>query len=151
MSPPAPAASAANAGSRVHGASRLGKGEAEDEGGCQVVWLRPSADLPDVALDALAASATPWRRNSPMLAACGSAVDMRSAEEEAGGHEGGGQGGGWGGVTWSVCPPLVVLALVERPLPPNELQVVEIDYRREGGKLWRLDGTDSGKFSLRWL
>lgn len=37
-----------------------------------------------------------------------------------------------GGFTWSVCPPLVVLALVERPLPPNELQVVEIDYRREG-------------------
>ena len=50
-----------------------------------------------------------------------------------------------------MCPPLVVHAVVERPLPPNELQVVEIDYRREEGKLWRLDGTDSGKFSLRWL
>jgi hypothetical protein len=159
VSPPAPAASAADAdGSRVHGASRLGKGEGWDEGGCEVVW--PTADLPDVALAALAAAATPWRRNSPRLAARGSAVDTTSAEEEAGGHEGGGRGGGLGGVTrvtrvtrvtWSLCPPLVVPAVVERPLPPNELQVVEIDYRREEGKLWRLDGTDSGKFSLRWL
>jgi hypothetical protein len=150
VSPPAPAASAADAdGSRVHGASRLGKGEGWDEGGCEVVW--PTADLPDVALAALAAAATPWRRNSPRLAARGSAVDTTSAEEEAGGHEGGGRGGGLGGVTWSLCPPLVVHAVVERPLPPNELQVVEIDYRREEGKLWRLDGTDSGKFSLRWL
>ena len=153
VSPPAPAASAADAdGSRVHGASRLGKGEGWDEGGCEVVW--PTADLPDVALAALAAAATPWRRNSPRLAARGSAVDTTSAEEEAGGHEGGGRGGGLGGVTrvtWNLCPPMVVPAVVERPLPPNELQVVEIDYRREEGKLWRLDGTDSGKFSLRWL
>ena len=56
---------------------------------------------------------------------------------------GGFGGGGW----WSLCPPLVVPAVDEGALPPNELQVVEIDYKREEGKLWRLDGMDSEKFS----
>jgi len=46
---------------------------------------------------------------------------------------------------------LVVPAVDEGALPPNELEVVEIDYRREEGKLWRLDGIDSEKFSLEWL
>jgi hypothetical protein len=127
------------------------------EGGCQVVWLRPSADLPDVALAALAAAATPWRRNSPMSAAAdiarGSAVDATLPEQAAGGHDGVGQGsavGGFGGAP-SLCPTLVVPAVDESALPPNELEVVEIDYRREEGRLWRLDGTDSQKFSLKWL
>jgi hypothetical protein len=148
---------AGDAGSRAHGASRLGKAEAEAEGGCQVVWLRPSADLPDVALAALAAAASPWRRNSPMSAAAdiarGSAVDTTLPEQAAGGLDGGGQGsavGGFGGAP-SLCPTLVVPAVDEGALPPNELEVVEIDYRREAGKLWRLDGTDSQKFSLKWL
>ena len=141
----------------VKGDTNVGKVEAEAEGGCQVVWLRPSADLPDVALAALAAAATPWRRNSPMSAAAdiarGSAVDATLPEQAAGGHDGVGQGsavGGFGGAP-SLCPTLVVPAVDESALPPNELEVVEIDYRREEGRLWRLDGTDSQKFSLKWL
>jgi hypothetical protein len=154
----AAAASVADAGgSRVHGASRLGKGEDEDEGGCQVVWLRPSADLPDVALAALAAAATPWRRNSPMSAARGSGVETTLPGRAAGGHAGGGQGsavGGFGGAA-SLCPSLVVPAVDEGALPPNELEVVDIDYRMEkveiGYTLWRLDGIDSQKCSLNYL
>jgi hypothetical protein len=154
-----------------HAAAGFGKDEDEDAGGCQVVWLRPSADLPDVALAALAAAATPWRRKSPMSAARGSAVDTTLPEQAAGGHVGVGQGSaeaGFGGAP-SLCPSLVVPAVDEGVLPPNELEVVEIDYRRPPNelevveidsrlelveidfKLWRLDGTDSQKFSLNWL
>ena len=80
---------------------------AKDEGGCQVVWLRPSADLPDVALAALAAAATSWRRNSPLSAARGSAVDTTSpapaAEGHGGGQGGGGAVGGFGGGGGGAC------------------------------------------------
>ena len=56
VSPRAAAAVSTDA-SDEHGAPRHGS---EDEAGCQVVWLRPSADQRDVALAALAAAATPW-------------------------------------------------------------------------------------------
>jgi hypothetical protein len=62
--------------------------------------------------------------------------------------------GGFGGAA-SLCPSLVVPAVDEGALPPNELEVVDIDYRMEkveiGYTLWRLDGIDSQKCSLNYL